>query len=439
MENIQRLRFFALVGLVVSVAACDHDNHLSDQAETGKKIREVNTEEVRGGTGLYALVGATLIDGTGKAPVENSCVIIEDEKIISVGERNNVGIPEGASVIDLTGMTLLPGFIDAHYHDEDSDTLTSLYLSNGVTSVRDPGEWIESYEKLRSSGKTLPRLFLAGPHLDNYPPAYPADSYIVRDPEEARLAVDRLAAQGATVIKVYYGLSIAMIREVCLAAKDHGLPVTAHLEITNAREAIEAGLDGIEHVTSFGTCLLPMREVEAYKQKVIADKNARRRGRYEVWSSFDFDGNVVADSLISFLARRKTFVSPTLAVFERRADMDDSIEVKGFQNMLEFVGRASAEGVTIVVGSHSYVPHAALGFAFQREMELLNQAGLSPMKVIVAATLENARFFRVEDRLGSIEKGKLADLVIVAGNPLNDIRTLRNVRKVMLNGVWVRE
>jgi imidazolonepropionase-like amidohydrolase len=436
-RNMQTLRFITL-GLVMALA-CDHRNQSFNQSGSGKDIREINASEIRSGTAVYALMGATLIDGTGRQPVENSCVIIQGERITAVGERGAVEVPEGAALVDLAGLTLLPGFIDAHYHDEDSDSLTTLYLRNGVTSVRDPGEWIESYEKLRSSGKTLPRLFLAGPHLDNYPPAYPADSYIVRDAEEARRAVDRLAAQGATVIKVYYGLSLGMIREVCNAAKEHGLPVTAHLEITNAREAIEAGLDGIEHVTSFGTYLLPMRDVERYKQSVIADKNARRSGRYKVWSSFNFDNNAASDSLIGFLARRKTFVSPTLAVFERRAGTDDSIEVKGFQHMLEFVGKASAGGVTIVVGSHSYVPYAPLGFAFQREMELLNEAGLSPMKVIVAATLDNARFFRVQERLGSIERGKLADLVVVEGDPLNDIRALRDVRKVMLNGVWVRE
>jgi imidazolonepropionase-like amidohydrolase len=430
---------FILVFFTVSVVSSCSDPSPSSEHKTKRNgIREVNAAEIAAPAHDYALVGATLIDGNGGTPLENSCVIVRDGKIESVGKRDQTKIPDGVEVVQLDGATILPGFIDAHYHDEDSDTLTSLYLRNGVTSIRDPGEWIESYDSLRASGKQLPRLFLAGPHLDAYPPAYPLDSYIVNDAEEARLAVRRLAGQGASVIKVYYGLSIGMIREVCEEASTLGLPVTAHLEVTDARDAINAGLDGIEHITSFGTCLLSMQEVEKYKQKVLADKNARRRGRYEVWSSLDLENNTSADSLVNFLKQQGTFISPTLAVFERRADRGDSIEVKGFENMLYFVGKLNRVGAKIVVGSHSYVPYADLGFAFHREMELLKEAGLSNMQVIVAATLENARFFRIDDRLGSIEPGKIADLVVVGGNPLQDIRVLRDVRSVMLNGVWVR-
>ena len=407
--------------------------------DTKQIIREINYSEIREGDGVYALVGADLIDGRGGEPLTNSCVIIRNGMIEAVGKNGEVDIPAGAQQVMLMGGTMLPGLIDAHYHDEDSDTLTSLYLMNGVTSVRDPGEWIESYEHLRGPDRMIPRLFLAGPHLDQYPPAYPADSYIVRDAVEAALAVDHLAAQGATVIKVYYGLSVGMIREVCRRSEKYGLPVTAHLEITDARDAISAGLDGIEHVTSFGLGLLPMREAEKYKQAVMADKNARRRGRYEVWASISMDDNPDVDSLIDFLARRKTFVSPTLAVFERRPDRADSIEVKGFKNMLAFVGLANERGVRFVAGSHSYVPYAEPGFAFQREMELLHDAGLTNMQVIVAATLENARFFRIDERLGSIERGKVADLIVVKGNPLEDLRAMRSVTGVMLNGVWAKD
>ena len=203
------------------------------------------------------------------------------------------------------GLTMLPGLIDAHYHNEDSKDLLGLFLSHGVTSIRDPGEWIESYSWVRSSGKPIPRLFLAGPHINTYPPAYPEDAIIVKDAEEGRLAVNMLAGQGATVIKVYFGLSVGIIKEVCAAAHLHGLPVTAHLEITNAKDAINAGLDGIEHITSFGTVLLPAREAEKYKLRVLADNDARKRGRYEVWNSLSLENNRVADSLITIFIRQK--------------------------------------------------------------------------------------------------------------------------------------
>jgi imidazolonepropionase-like amidohydrolase len=418
--------------------SCDTPDTSFD-SNTKTDIFENNRPQIPKGNKLIALVGATLIDGNGGEPVSNSCIIVRNDRIESVGKMEDIDVPSDAEIIDVKGLSVLPGLIDAHYHNEDSDTLAFLYLRNGVTSVRDPGEWIESYDAIRNAGKPIPRLFLAGPHIDAYPPAYPADSYIAKDAQEARLAVDRFAAQGATVIKVYYGLSIEMIREICAAAHAYGLPVTAHLEITNARDAINAGLDGIEHITSFGTCLLSMREGEKYKQKVLADNNARRRGRYEVWSSLNFENSPDGDSLIYFLSKKETFVSPTLAVFERRSDRGDSIEVNGFASMMKFVGKANGGGVRFVVGSHSFVPYAELGFAYHREMELLHEAGLSNMEVIVAATMENARFFRIDERLGSIEKGKIADLVLVEGDPLKDIQAMRSVKRVMLNGIWVRE
>ena len=429
-----KLLFLTLIILF----SCDTGDKSPD---TNSKIviRELNEKEIPRGDKVIALVGATLIDGNGGEPVQNSCIVVRNDRIEFVGKDGDIDIPKEAEIIDVKGLTLLPGLIDAHYHNEDSDEMASLFLSHGVTSVRDPGEWIESYDGIRASGKAIPRLFLAGPHIDTYPPAYPLDAYIVKDAEEARLAVDQFARQGATVIKVYYRLSIGMIVEICNTAHRYGLPVTAHLEITNARDAIEAGVDGIEHITSFGTCLLPMRDAEKYKQLVMADNNARRRGRYEVWNSLNLENNIAADSLIQFLSDKKTFVSPTLAVFERQSDKGDSIEVNGFSNMMKFVGKAKRGGVRIVVGSHSYVPYAEPGFAYFREMELLQEAGLSNMEVIEAATMENAWFFRIEERLGSIEEGKIADLLLVEGDPLKDIQAMRNVRRVMLNGVWVGE
>jgi imidazolonepropionase-like amidohydrolase len=260
----------------------------------------------------------------------------------------------------------------------------------------------------------------------------------VRDAEEARLAVKRFAEQGASAFKVYFRLPVGLIRVVCEEAHRRGLPVTSHLEIVDAGDAIRAGVDGVEHVTSFGTALMPAREAEKYRQSVLADNAARREGRYEIWNKIDPAG-ARAQALFKLMVERGTFLSPTLAIFERRAGDKDTtdVHVNGYQKMLEFTARARRAGVRVVVGSHSAVPHAERGWAYQRELELLVEAGLTPMQTIVAATSENARFFRVEERLGSVEPGKLADLLLVEGDPLKDISRMRNVRRVMLGGVWV--
>lgn len=429
------MKFFC-AGFLLLLSSCYSQN---DQMIEGKKIpiHEINGGEIIEGSSVLALVGATLVDGNGGSPVPNSCVLIRNNRIERAGKKDEIDIPENATRIDVTGKTILPGLIDAHYHNEESTDMAFIFLTHGVTSVRDPGAWIEAYDSVRAGKKSLPRLFLTGPHINTFPPAYPADSYIVQDEEEGRLAVGKLVKQGATAIKVYYGLPIGIIREVCRTAHMHGLPVTAHLEITHAVDAINAGLDGIEHITSFGTVLLPPRQAEKYKQTVMADNDARKRGRYEVWSSLTLTGNPRVDSLVAFLAAKKTFISPTLAIFEKRPDSGDSVEVRGFQNMVKFAGLIQKGGGRIVVGSHTWVPYAEPGFAYFREMELLHEAGLDNLAIIRAATIENARFLGVSERLGSIEAGKIADLIVVEGDPVHDIRDMRNVTDVMLNGAWI--
>jgi imidazolonepropionase-like amidohydrolase len=404
-----------------------------------RTLREVNEVTRPDASQSIAIVGARLIDGRGGPPVADAVVVIKGDQIVDAGPRETK-LPAGARLIKAGGLTLLPGLVDSHFHLDRDDELPALYLNHGVTSVRDPGAWIEAYDAVRKANRPTPRLFLAGPHLDSPPPAYPDDAFIVRDAEETRAAVNRFIAQGASVIKVYFRLPLGLIRVAAETAHERGVPVTAHLEIVDARDAIRAGVDGIEHVTSLGTALLPPQVAEKYRQGVIADNNFRREGRYRVWSDIDLSSSRTK-ALLDLLVEKQTFISPTLAVFERRAGDAETTatHVKAFQQMMAFVGKARHAGAHLVVGSHSSVPHAERGWAYAREMELLVESGLTPMEAIVAATSENARFFRISERLGSIETGKLADLLLVEGDPLADIHALRRVKGVMLNGRWIVE
>ena len=406
-------------------------------AQPRKGVREVNQVAQPQATSTVAIVGATLIDGRGGPAIADSVVIVRGEQIVSIGKRNATQIPQGAEVVDAKGLTLLPGLIDSHFHIDGDDPLPALYLSHGITSIRDPGQWIEAYDAARKAPATVPRLFLCGPHLDSPPPAYPADSYIVRDADETRLAVNRFVDDGASAIKVYFRLPLALIKVAIDTAHSRGIPVMGHLEVVDARDAINAGIDGIEHATSFGTALLPLRDAEKYRQTILSDNNARREGRYVVWNSINLT-TPQATALFKLIVDRGVVLSPTLAVFERQPGDKDTtnVHVHGFKQMEAFVGLARKAGAKVVVGSHSDVPHAKRGWAYQRELELLVESGLTPMEAIVGGTLENARYFRIEDRLGSVEVGKLADLILVEGDPLQNISNMRRIKRVMLNGVW---
>lgn len=400
-------------------------------------LREVNEVAQPPAAATVAIVGATLIDGRGGPAVPDSVVIVRGDRIVAVGKRTSVTIPPGAEVVEANGLTLLPGLIDSHFHIDGDDSLPALYLSHGVTSIRDPGQWIKAYDAARKASAPVPRLFLCGPHLDWPPPAYPKDSFIVRDADETRRAVNRFVDEGASAIKVYFRLPLPLIKVAIDTAHARGVPVMGHLEIVDARAAINAGIDGIEHATSFGTALLSLRDAEMYRQAVLADNDARREGRYQVWNSVDLN-TPQAHALFKLIVDRGVFVSPTLAVFERQiGDKGTTIvHVHAFKQMEAFVGLVKKAGAKVVVGSHSDVPHAKRGWAYQRELELLVASGLTPMEAIVAGTSENARYFHIEDRLGSVEVGKVADLILIQGDPLKDISNMRRIRRVMLNGIW---
>lgn len=432
-----------IINLILYLASCQSTPKEEKTAENpstkvNSKILAINENVLPEGNQTIAIVGATLIDGTGSEPMENAVVILKNNLIESVGEKSSLDIPAEAEVVDATGLTLMPGLIDAHFHGSNAPKIAIDFLQNGVTSVRDPGAWIENYAETRHADQPIPRLFLTGPHLDMFPPAYPENSSIVRDVVEAREQVQFYARQGASAIKVYFRISPEIMQAICTTAQELGIPTTAHLEITSATNAIKAGIDGIEHITSFGIDLIPNYDAEQYRQAVIADNNARRNGRYEMWEKIDMN-TPQADSLVQLIVQENIFVSPTLAIFEYQLEGEntDTVKADGFQKMMDFVGKVNKAGAPVVVGSHSYVPYADFGWAFQREMELLAESGLTNAEVIEAATMENARFFRIEDRLGSIESGKQADLILINGNPLEDIKAMYNIEKVMLNGVWV--
>jgi len=398
------------------------------------------------GAGTHVIDAPRLFDGRTLTVQDGARVLTRGGLIVAAGPAQAVPVPTGAVVTRVDDGTILPGLIDCHYHIEEDPGVALRQLAHGVTAFRDPGEWLEVHAPLRAriASEQLPgpRLFLTGPHLDGERPAYPADAVVVRDPQEARRQVDRAVDAGATAIKIYFRLSLASARAVVAACQRRGVPSTAHLEILDARDLLEAGLTGIEHVTSFGTSIASPMAAERYRQAVLADNDARRDGRYALFADADLDG-AQARRLYDVVRRTRPFVDATLAVFEARPEdpvpngsrLSAAQRHAGFRQMLGLVRRLHAHGARLVMGGHTEVPHAGRGEAPWRELELLVDAGLSPAEALRAATRHGAAFLGAGGRkLGALRAGAAADVVLVDGNPVRSISDIRRVWMVLAAG-----
>jgi len=401
-----------------------------------RSLREMNKVATPPRGHVLAITEGTIIDGNGGAPIPDGTVLIRGNRIAAVGRRDEVKLPDDCETISASGKTVLPGLLDSHFHSRDSVARPVEYeLHNGITSFRDPGHPFKYYAKLLSSGETVPRVFLCGGHLDSEPVVWPDQAKRVASPADAIAAVNENVLGGASAIKVYFRLPLDCVQAACLAAAKHDVPVTSHLELVDADKAILAGVKGVEHITSFGTTIASDKVSKQFREMVRADSAARKDWRFRLWASVDLKNNPKVDDLLQLLVDRGVFVSPTLAIFESRlGDEDGETRVAGFQNMLRFFHRCYEAGAPVVVGSHTSAPFAKRGKAYLREMQLMVQAGMKPIEVITAATKTNAKFFGVEDRLGTLEPGKLADMIVVDGNPAADIDLMDHVEIVVLNG-----
>jgi imidazolonepropionase-like amidohydrolase len=389
-----------------------------------------------------------IVDGTGAPPVERGRLVIEGDRIAALGATDAVAVPADAERLDLAGRTLTPGLIDLHFHIEDDPKMALRQLSHGVTAFRDPGQWEEQFVELRKmiadDGLAGPRIFTAGPHVDGERPAYPDDAVVARDATEARWLAERSIAQGASAIKIYFRLPMASALAVIDVCKARGVPSTAHLEILDARPLFEAGLNGIEHITSLGMSLMPRVEGEAYRQAVLADNNARREGRYRLFASANLDGPE-AHALYEVIGRHKPWIDATLAVFEQREGRMPKgtkpelarARVEGFAKMLQLTRRVAREGGRVVMGGHTSVPFAERGEAPWRELELLVESGLTPLEALTAATGTAAAFLYRGDQFGTLRPGLLADIAVFRDDPSANIAAVRTVERVMVGGRWI--
>jgi imidazolonepropionase-like amidohydrolase len=399
-----------------------------------------------------ALVGATLIDGTGQPAIPDAAILIHKGRIIAVGPRARVKIPKNTTVIDEHGKTILPGLWDMHAHFEQVEW-GPIYLAAGVTTVRDCGnefEFITAVRDAIANGRGLgPRLLLAG--VVDGSSEYALGVQRVDTPEQARQWVDRYHRAGFQQMKIYSSVKLEEVKAVADEAHRLGMTVTGHVpEGLNAYQVIEAGQDQINHIHYIADIMranLPADASRADRRKAVADIDLNSAEARKALSFLKAHGTVIDPTvaLYEFLTATTakpvasfepgvTKVAPELA--EQLTEVEppspaSEMNQKIFEKDLAIIGALHREGVRIVAGTDQTVP----GYSLHREIELYAQAGFTPMEAIQAATLVPAQVMGVDKEVGTVEKGKRADLIVLNGNPLDDIRNTRNVEYVITNGV----
>jgi len=420
---------------------------------------------------LLAIVGGRLIDGYGGSPLHNSVVLVSGNRISAVGTQADTDIPDGARVIDADGRTVMPGLIDLHVHfdilghsDYDhwfpayegrmrSDILPAaarILLDAGVTSVRDLGTDIENSFWLReqiNSGKMPgPRPFIAGPFLRKTLTSFVSqdfvDTWVVENPADGRRKVRKLVDMGVDVIKTQdEDLSKEELTAIYDEAHKLGMPVATHLFSQKAlRTALEAGLgpwDTIEHIGDGAQPTYPndivnmiVEQQVAMAPTIMADEGLRQIYlNPELVHDPRWKKHMPADIYDDI---RGSFQHPTRHPLFARAVIHREAKMTKLRQLFE-------AGAPFIVSSDSGSRANPHHIAAVREIYFLHKdVGLSPMEAIMAGTRWAAVVLKQQDHLGTIAEGKLADIIVVEGDPLQNLGDLRHVLHVIKDGELIR-
>jgi len=425
-----------------------------------------------------------LIDGNGGKPIENASVVIEGNRIKQVSQ-GQVDSPKEARIIDASGKTILPGLIDNHVHYRNHSG--ELFLAHGVTSVRDLGnplDWILAQRDAIALGKIAgPRIFCAGPGF--FGQARRPDHIVPTSPEDGRRLTKTNIEQGVDFVNIYIGVPLDIIRAVAGEAHAVGLRVTDHLDASIFPYA-QAGVDGVEHASGCA------------EATIRSEEGIKRLASIKLWLAKFVGPWTLAErehfsEVTEFLAKKGTFIEPTMVLWGSSMGMRESWEREDYEllkdpglsyipeeqrllwldhHYLAYGPRPEKEPPQDVVIGNRYsiyglLPEGELreghrrlgeflcqlvkagghvvtgtdggaavipGISLHRELEFMVAAGLSPMQAIQAATKVGADYLGKGEQLGTVEQGKLADVIVVDGDPLKDITHTRRIDTVIKDG-----
>lgn len=433
--------------------------------------------------------GVTVVDGNDGPAKPESTVLVEGGRISAAGSAAQVPVPVGANVVDGEGKFLIPGLWDMHVHTGWQQNFFPLYLAHGITGVRDMGgglddptgtqslrfDLLNGWRKEIEAGKLLgPRMVMPGAMLDGPKVVWPG-SVAVKNADEARQAVAAHKRNGSDFIKVYAKLPRDAYFAIADETKKQGFPYAGHITLeVPAAEASDAGQKSVEHsdgiLLACSRCEADVRSEILEIQRGGDQAAVAKATRLAVRRYLDDYDTGKASSLFEKFAKNGTHQVPTLIVRRQFSFIDDSSVLNDsrlryvpkkirdiwnpagdwrFQNRtpedvaagkrrlekeMALVGAMHRAGVPVLAGSDSANPYTFPGSALHEELALLVDAGLSPLRALQAATREAARYLGFLDSLGTIEAGKLADLVLLSADPLADVRNTRQIEAVVTRG-----
>lgn len=415
------------------------------------------------------LRGATVVDGTGAEPLSNHSIVIRNGRIDQIGPAGEISIPADARVLDLAGHTVMPGFVGIHNHTFYTTSLRSvqlnysaprLYLGSGVTTIRTTGS-MSPYAELNlkesiDEGQTPgPRMFVTGPYITGGSGVSSMNR--VAGPEEAKRVVSYWAEEGVTWLKAYTEISRDALGAMIEEAHAHGVKVTAHLCSVTFQEAVELGIDHLEHGLYASSDFHPSKtpdecpsdhyeqlaqtdiestEVDATIQAMV-DAGVGLTSTQAVYELSVPQRPPLEQRVLDALAPEAR--EEYLATRERIGDLANErqfrISADLFKKAQRFEYKFARAGGLLAAGvDPTGIGGALPGYGDQRNYELLLETGFSPVEAVQIMTLNGARTLGIDDVLGSIEPGKIADLVVIDGNPIAEPVEIRNVRLVFKDG-----
>ncbi|MSP14855.1 MAG: hypothetical protein EXR62_18080 [Chloroflexi bacterium] len=400
----------------------------------------------------YALTGGRIFLGKDQGLQSDLALHIKGDKIVSVCPP--AALPADIACVDVQHRAIFPGLIDVHLHSEDWHA--PLLLANGITTVRDVGcalhPILDRRARWNQDDALAPRMVCCGPLLDGNPAGHIKMLHLVRTPEEGRAEVDSLVAAGVDQIKLYAWLDWLSFQAILDQAQQHHKFTLAHMmNLVDATSAINAGLNEIEHCSGCAEAMHPQRALagEAWR-KLFAEIDYDRMHRL-IDALLEKDVWMAVTRIIWFKASNegdpRHWDSPNLRYaprptqdwwksrkseqYTREFRLDWS---RAWGGMQIFIAHLIERGVKIIAGSDAPFIHVLPGFGLHEELQLLVDAGMTPTEAIMAATASASQALQVDKQVGSIAPDKLADLVIVDGDPTQDIRYMQRIWRVVRGG-----